>query len=95
MTTKERTSSPSESSRAWLIRAGEGGFALTGCVDASVIALRYAYVADARTLSRREIAAGVARAGTRVNYEGVAAICGEVIGGDEPRRIWGAGSEHD
>ena len=58
----------------WLARTGERGFALTDCVDAGVVALRYDSVPDARDLSIPEIAGAVDTAGTRTNSTMVAGM---------------------
>lgn len=58
----------------WLARTGERGYALTDCVDAGVVALRYASVGDASTLTVPEIAEGVETPGTRTNTTMVAGM---------------------
>lgn len=65
--------------RVWLARAGEQGYALTDCVTAGIIALRYHTVADATTLSVAQIATQLDKAGTRVNLTGVAAMLHEFV----------------
>ncbi len=63
-----------ESATAWLVRTGEGGYALTDCVIAGVAALRYDTVPDARDLTVPEIAEAVAKGGTKVKLDQVATM---------------------
>lgn len=60
--------------QAWLIRTGEGGFALSACVEHGVVALRYHTVPDATSLSQGQIARHLADAKSRVALEAVAAM---------------------
>lgn len=50
---------------AWLVRAGEGGYALTDCVIAGVAALRYESVPDATDLTVDEIGEASGEKGPR------------------------------
>lgn len=63
----------------WLARTGESGYALTDCVKAGVVALRYHTVPDAQTLSVAEIAEYVKQAKTRVNNTRVAQMLHDFI----------------
>lgn len=65
--------------RVWLVRTGEGGYALAQCVAAGVVAPRYGTVGDARPLTRAEIGVAVGRAGTRTNLEVVAAMLEQFV----------------
>lgn len=65
--------------RLWLARTGEGGYALTDCVRAGVVALRYQAVGDAGELTVSQIADGVRAAGTRSDATGVAGMLFEFI----------------
>jgi predicted Mrr-cat superfamily restriction endonuclease len=56
---------------AWLIRTGEGGYALPACVVNDVVALRYETVPDARTTPHEEMVAALSRTGRRTDNEGV------------------------
>ncbi|HUW04439.1 MAG TPA: hypothetical protein VMW08_18965 [Acidimicrobiales bacterium] len=63
-----------ESATAWLVRTGEGGYALTDCVIASVAALRYEAVPDARDLSVAEIVDALKEGGAKSSSETVATM---------------------
>lgn len=65
--------------RVWLIRTGERGYALPGCVEAGVVALQYTFVGDASSLTVDEIALGVERAATKRNPRRVAQMLYEFV----------------
>lgn len=74
-------------SRVWLARTGEGGYALTDCVEREIVALRYHTVGDARTLTVDEIAAAVGEAKTRTALVAVAGMLYEFVHSVKPGDI--------
>ena len=76
LTTAARTTTEP---RVWLIRTGEGGYALPECVEAGVVALRYTFVGDASSLTVDEITLGVEQAATKRNPRSVAQMLFEFV----------------
>lgn len=54
---------------AWLVRTGDGGSALPGCVVNAVVALRYSDVGDVRSTPHATMVAQLAAMGTRVKND--------------------------